>query len=118
MPQEFHYRVSVTSEATITKPTTATPGAAECPSSHPYAYWHGGQYCCATNFDLRGNLITLESSSCADQAKVKCPHGKCINNAGLYLNCYVYVFKNTAFIQPLLIIVMAHVYLHLMLISL
>ena len=84
--------LSYASGATIATPTTAKAEVGECPSSHPYAYWHGGQYCCTTNFDLKGNLITLESRTCANQTMVRCPHGKCINNAGLYSNFCAYVF--------------------------
>ena len=80
------------SEETIAQPVTTTAGAGECPSSHPYAYFKGGMFCCKTNFDLKGNLITLESRHCENQAKVKCPHGKCINNAGLYLSFLGYIF--------------------------
>ena len=81
-----------TSEETTTKPATTTAATGECPSSHPYAYFDGGMFCCRTNNDLKGNLITLESRSCENQAKIRCPDGKCKNNAGLYLSFLSYIF--------------------------
>ena len=70
------------STTTTTSTTTieATPG--KCPSSHPFAYWGGGLWCCATNKDLNGGPITLVSRHCENQANMRCPHGKCINNDG------------------------------------
>ena len=83
---------SQSSEDTEAKQSTSNAGVGECPLSHPFAFWHGGQYCCTTNFDHRGNIITLESKSCANQAKVKCPHGKCNDYQGLCLNFHTYLF--------------------------
>ena len=72
------------SEDTKAKQSTTNAGAGECPSSHPFAYWHGGQYCCPTNIDKEGNLITLDSLSCENNAQIKCPHSQCINYEGRF----------------------------------
>ena len=78
---------------TKAKQSTASPGAGKCPLSHPFAYWHGGQFCCPTNIDNNGDPITLDSLSCENGAQVKCLHGKCVNYAGLYLilSCYLFI---------------------------
>ena len=57
----------------------------ECPSTYPFAYWNGGQWCCLTNMDKDGNSLTLGSQTCANDAKIKCPYGKCINYEGKFL---------------------------------
>ena len=82
----WNYYFSQTSEDTNAKQTNANAGTGECPSSHPFAYWHGGQYCCPTNIDKQGNLINLDSLSCENNAQIKCPHGNCKNYEGLYSN--------------------------------
>ena len=69
-----------------TRKSTTSPGAGECPSSHPFAYWHGGRYCCPTNIDKEGKLLTLDSLSCENNAQFECPHGKCISYGGLFLS--------------------------------
>ena len=57
----------------------------ECPSTYPFAYWNGGQWCCLTNMDKDGNSLTLDSQHCANDAKIKCPHGNCTNYEGKFL---------------------------------
>ena len=103
------------------KQSTTSPGAGECPSSHPFAYWNGGQYCCPTNIDKQGITLTLDSLSCENNAQVECPHGKCINYGGLYPNfcsCLLTTMQFLGFIQPILIFSMACSYLHLIFLSL
>ena len=79
-----NYYFSKTSEDT--KATQSTANEGECPSSHPFAYWYGGNYCCPTNIDQEGNLINLDSLSCENNAQIKCPHDNCKNYEGLYSN--------------------------------
>ena len=61
----------------------------ECPSTHPFAYWNGGQWCCLTNMDKDGNPLVLDSQHCANDAKTKCPHGKCVNYEGKFKNLFL-----------------------------
>ena len=57
----------------------------ECPISHPFAYWAGGQWCCATNRDNKGNPISLESRHCENQNNTRCPDSKyCVNHQGQF----------------------------------
>lgn len=67
----------------------------QCPVSHPYAY-HSGEYCCKNSKEghnwfkgssCDGGKISIISSCCEGDVKVKCPHGKCINSyAAVYDN--------------------------------
>ena len=67
--------------------------AEECPESHPFAYWNGGGFCCATNKDLKGHPITLDSRHCENHDNLRCPHfpaTTCKNYEGTH-QFYLYV---------------------------
>jgi len=62
--------------------------ANECPATHPYAYYNGGQYCCASSKEkvytpqgaqCDGGDISTSSMCCAGDSYTKCPHGECVN---------------------------------------
>ena len=74
--------LSQLSEHNITEQLTSREKTGKCPASHPFAYFHGGLYCCQTNLDKKEDPINLDSRTCENDSKIRCPHGKCINNSG------------------------------------
>ena len=50
----------------------------KCPLSHPNAY-HNGEYCCRYNKDKEGNLITLGSIRCKNDAHLICTKAPCVS---------------------------------------
>jgi len=60
-------------------PTITITCDSECPVQYPFAFYHG-VYCCASNVDHQGNLLTGDSYGCQDAKFVRCGSSACQNN--------------------------------------
>jgi len=52
-----------------------------CPKTHPFSYCTG-RYCCKTNKDLYGGVLTAMCNGCANDEYVDCPNFPCALNEG------------------------------------
>ena len=74
-----------------------------CPSSHPYAYLHGG-FCCKTNREnnfennpeCNGGVLTINSTCCEKGQNVKC-HNKPCKSRGECPTSHPYAYHYGAF---------------------
>ena len=57
-----------------------------CPEGHQFAF-RNGDFCCKSQEDENGELITEKSTSCSSQS-ISCPMRPCVDNYGNILKVF------------------------------